>query len=695
MLLAGALAVPAGAADPVVPADYFAEPVGLPFDLQEIETKQEDGWHWREFRYTSIVYQGEAVRIHAIYAVPDGADAAHPVPAIIATHGADTGIRGTAGSYYWNALRTIVPKGYAVLFYDWDFRPSTDWNPATPDMVKRFSTYGKLDFTKTGYWSKEDDFRASLHYQAMIAARRGLTWLTAQPEVDAKKLGAWGASYGGIFTSMLAGIDDRIIAADPTVYTSDFGLKEEAYNMLPGGWTDADAQAWRVRFDSFLTLRAHHPTLLYTVGANDPTFRLTKAMRIFAAMNEPKHLLIGPNQNHGYWDLDQTVLFFDSALKGKMARPVVHLQSAKLAGREVVATASLVAEAPQKVEFFVAPAFELDPVRGWSALTSDTWKWTAVEGAKAADGTYSARWPLPVMRPRNNKQRLFTWDATDRLQPDPKELTPAVPTFSAEKLQGAVQVFVRVTDKYGAMECTPLAEPVLFSDPETIAEMLPAKGSDLPVLEAAVRVRQAATVAITPDVPAGQPRATLPGGLPEPAVGRGGYVLWNWQKNRPSETLTTAGVATPTVKLLAPFTATVKPDNFFQPNWANYQQSGFASFTIAGQPPADEPAARPWHGALPLPGTGVAEELALTVADDQEHRLTLVMPAAHAGSCTMRVSLRSAEGWTETVRYLHTADCDQYFQFRFRGNVTLRVEMTSQPEVHYETLVGPSALFLD
>ena len=698
-LLCGLPVLPATAADPTVPgdptvpaADYFAEPVGLPFDEQVIETGQEKGWHWKEFRYTSILYQGEAVRIHAVYAWPDGADAAHKVPAIIATHGADTGIRGAAASYYWNALRTIVPQGYAMLFFDWDPKPSTDWNPATPDMVKRFTTYGQLNFLKTGYFSKEDDFKASLHYQAMMAGRRGLTWLCAQPEVDAHKIGAWGASYGGIFTSMLTGIDDRIVAADPTVYTSDFGRKEESYNMLPGNWTDQDEQAWRARFDSYVTLRARTPILLYTVGANDPTFRLTKAMRIFAAMNEPKHLLIGPNQAHGYWDLPQTVLFFDSALKGKMARPAVHLQHAEIAGREAVATARIVADAPQKVEFFITPVFEMDPVRGYAALTSDTWRWTAVEGVKGAEGAYSARWPLPVMRPYDPQERLLTWGDTDSLTPATAAPTRPAPT---ELEQGAVRLFVRVTDKYGAMECCPLAEPLLFSDPPAAVPATVPAGEHLPVLEAAVRVRQATTVAITPDAPAGQPRATLDAPLPEKTVGRGGYVLWNWAHHvSPDAALLTDGVATPPKQLLPPFTDTIPAQSFVQYNWNYNQQSGFTSFTISGKPDAT-PAAAPWHGALYLPGSGVTEDLPLTVQDDREHRLTLIMPACRAGSCTMRVSLRGAEGWTETVRYTHTATCDQYFQFRFRGKVTLRIQMTSQPEDHTRTLVGPSALFLD
>ena len=65
--------------------EYFAEPANLPFDEEVQEQKQEDGWHWTEFRYTSLIYQGEPIRIHAIYAVPNDASATHKVPVILAT----------------------------------------------------------------------------------------------------------------------------------------------------------------------------------------------------------------------------------------------------------------------------------------------------------------------------------------------------------------------------------------------------------------------------------------------------------------------------------------------------------------------------------------------------------------------------------------------------------------------------------
>lgn len=82
---------------------YFAEPNDLPYDEETLAEKQVDGWHWRQFRYTSLVYGGEPIRIHAVYAAPDQADAAHPVPAILMTHGIFGAVRG-GDPRYWSAV---------------------------------------------------------------------------------------------------------------------------------------------------------------------------------------------------------------------------------------------------------------------------------------------------------------------------------------------------------------------------------------------------------------------------------------------------------------------------------------------------------------------------------------------------------------------------------------------------------------
>ena len=59
----------------------------------------------------------------------------------------------------------------------------------------------------------DNDMKDSLSYQVVMAARRAITWLQARPEVDGARIGVTGASYGGVFSSMIAGIDPRIAAA--------------------------------------------------------------------------------------------------------------------------------------------------------------------------------------------------------------------------------------------------------------------------------------------------------------------------------------------------------------------------------------------------------------------------------------------------------------------------------------------------
>ena len=372
---------------PWTPPDYFAEPQ-IPFDEEIQEQKQEEGWHWTEFRYTSMVVQGEPTRVHAVYAVPDGADAGHRVPAILATHGIFGYVRDNGR--YWSAVTTFVKAGYAVLFFDWYPDFAANFKPKTPDEPKHFTTFGKLDYLHpwTNYNLPGDDFKDSLYYQVAMAAKRGITWLQAKPEVDGAKLGATGASYGGILSSMIAGIDPRLKAVQPCVYAAGFGPNEEAYNTM--NLEPATLATWKSRFDSQVLLAHRSVPILHTVGSNDPTFLLTKAASTFAAMQPPKAMLIGPNQGHGYWDVDQGVLFFNSILKGLYPRPTLVDLKVTPAGRQLNVSVQATGDAPRKVEFFVTEIFELDPDKEPAALRSDVWKWVGVDGKDDGKGQLHA-----------------------------------------------------------------------------------------------------------------------------------------------------------------------------------------------------------------------------------------------------------------------------------------------------------------
>jgi BAAT / Acyl-CoA thioester hydrolase C terminal len=114
--------------------------------------------------------------------------------------------------------------------------PQTDW--------------GKLDATHPPQRNKANHFAGSLTpdeftldavesprnsnwYLVLMAARRAITFLEQQPEVDATRIGAHGHSMGGKLTTNLAGIDKRIKAAVPSCGGSGDLLESE--EVVPGG----------------------------------------------------------------------------------------------------------------------------------------------------------------------------------------------------------------------------------------------------------------------------------------------------------------------------------------------------------------------------------------------------------------------------------------------------------------------------
>jgi dienelactone hydrolase len=328
VLLAGLLMLhplQAFAQSPVFKLDeYFAEPNAIPFAETELEKGQEEGWHWTRFRYTSHLHDGQPIRIHALYAVPDAASPSHKVPGIILTHG-KFGRINRKDPRYWAAVTDLAKAGYAVLFYEWNPDPQSKDKGQSGDIEPSYSTFGTIDYSK-GWDLPNNEWRDSMAYQTMIAGRRAVTWLSSQPEVDSARIGATGASFGGIYSSLLAAIDHRIKAVSPSVYAAGFGPDERGYNRLsPQKFRPEQIQEWRQRFDSEVILAQRTPAvpLLYIVCTNDVAFDIVKASRHFAALPDPKQIIICPNAGHDFWNFSQTVHFFNEVFQSGPSRPKV------------------------------------------------------------------------------------------------------------------------------------------------------------------------------------------------------------------------------------------------------------------------------------------------------------------------------------------------------------------------------------
>ena len=196
--------VHAGKALPTPPEvwrDY--DPDQGDFKEEVIREETKDGIYYKD-SYISAYINGEEVRVFCKYAVKAGAKKA---PGLMNVHG-------------WMGGPAIdlayVKDGWAVMAHDYSGINKR------PDYTKypKALAHGHMEAAKMGHHLIHDrmpdgsqltDPKATSHYLWNAVQRRALSYLLAQKEVDADRIGAKGYSYGGTIMWNLA-MDERVKA---------------------------------------------------------------------------------------------------------------------------------------------------------------------------------------------------------------------------------------------------------------------------------------------------------------------------------------------------------------------------------------------------------------------------------------------------------------------------------------------------
>ncbi len=198
-------------------ADF--DPRKDPLETEILKAWEQDGVVCRTVRYQVGVFRGAPARVAAFYAFPKGGAR---LPALLSMHGGGQ----SAGL---DDVVTNAKHGYASIAINWGGNklnfgrtqvtydgPQTDWGrlDAThpPKRRKSWGSFTPDDYTL----DRVESPRNSNWFVVLMAARRAITFLEQQPEVDPTRIGAYGHSMGGKLTTDLAGIDTRVKAAVPS-----------------------------------------------------------------------------------------------------------------------------------------------------------------------------------------------------------------------------------------------------------------------------------------------------------------------------------------------------------------------------------------------------------------------------------------------------------------------------------------------
>jgi dienelactone hydrolase len=207
-------------------ADY--DPRKEPLDAKVVREWEKDGIVCRHVTYHVGTFKGKPARMAAFYGFPKGAK---KLPGLLHLHGG--GQRA-----FLHEVEFYAKRGYACLSINWGGRDMEDAKGGDPN-----TDWGAVDPTQKnvpGYFSLKpgdkalDPFESPRNnnwYLLTLGARRGLTYLERQSEVEADRLGVYGHSMGGNLTVYVAGSDSRVKAAAPSVGGS--GFRTQPWPLLP------------------------------------------------------------------------------------------------------------------------------------------------------------------------------------------------------------------------------------------------------------------------------------------------------------------------------------------------------------------------------------------------------------------------------------------------------------------------------
>jgi uncharacterized protein len=130
---------------------------------------------------TRIVhFYSEGSKLEGDYFLPDDLKGGERRPGIVLCHG-------------YSGIRNLILPDYAKLFVA--------------------AGYVVLSFDYRGFGGSEGPKWRIMALEQIDDIRSAITFLAAQPEVDANRIGVWGTSNGGAHAPYVAGIDARVKAA--------------------------------------------------------------------------------------------------------------------------------------------------------------------------------------------------------------------------------------------------------------------------------------------------------------------------------------------------------------------------------------------------------------------------------------------------------------------------------------------------
>jgi len=314
--LVALVAVVTSAAVPAWPADPSEATRIVPWDVSALlqvpkvhPTRECAVPGMRSFFYEGVQYKGRPTRVFAYYAAPAGEAPAGGWPAVVCVHGG-------GGTAFPEWVKKWNEHGYAAISMDLeghlpDRRSHENAGPARQNW---FSDIGLPDSEQWFYHAVADVVRAN----SLLCSFR---------EINPKKIGLTGISWGGTIAATAAGVDLRSAFVVP-VYGC--GFIHDSDNEGLKQWFREDAmtadqlRAYRTKWDPAAHLPYAKMPMYWINGSNDGTFPMDIFQRSALSTAGPSTLHVRFRYLHGHepgWRRPEIYAFANSVVKGRKPLP--------------------------------------------------------------------------------------------------------------------------------------------------------------------------------------------------------------------------------------------------------------------------------------------------------------------------------------------------------------------------------------
>jgi len=289
-------------------------PEPVPLEVEVLESVSMPGYT-RE----KIIFNPDAFSsVPAYVLIPDEASPDNPCPAVLCAHGHGVGKDSLAGvveaGYEKQLAVALALRGFVTIAPDWrGFGERIDRD----EWVRRPGRDGcNVAYMGYGYFGFQ-----MLHLD-ICDAQRCLDYLQARPDVNGKKLGCMGCSFGGTMTTYVSALDQRIKAAVIVCYLSTI---TDAMNDRGRGNTCGSQFMFGLRrygdiSDVAGLIAPRH--CMVQIANNDDCFVEDDALsafhhleKIYSAAGVTDHLVLDNFQGVHEIDLDPAIAFLQKRLK--------------------------------------------------------------------------------------------------------------------------------------------------------------------------------------------------------------------------------------------------------------------------------------------------------------------------------------------------------------------------------------------